>query len=151
MGLFDRKQPVPVNTVMPEVAEYDRQLVLLAQEKQQMIFRIGQAYVEDNTSESAAGTVYEEYMKEIEKMTKEAALLERRKLAAQGLLKCEKCGNVLASDSVFCNKCGEKLEPLFADTEKNPRICAKCGTPYAEGAIFCIGCGNKLLDEGVEE
>ena len=146
MGLFDAKpmQQVQTNNISPEVADCDRQLAALDQRREEIVRQIGLLYVEKNDSTTAAGTPYEEPLKEIGKLALEKARLEKRKLAVQGLRKCEKCGNVLVLDSAFCNKCGERLEPLFTPTEENPRICSKCGAAYAEGAIFCIGCGNKL-------
>lgn len=143
MGLFDAK-PVQTDNISPEVADCDRQLAALGQRKEELIRRIGMLYVESNDSAAAAGTPYEDFLKEIEKLEREAVTLEKRKLAVQGLRKCEKCGNILVLDSAFCNKCGEKLEVLFTPTAENPRVCGKCGTSYAEGAVFCIGCGNKL-------
>lgn len=148
MGLFDTK-PMQTDNISPEVADCDRQLAALNQRREEVIRRIGLLYVESNDAKAAAGTPYEEFLKEIEKLALETATLEKRKLAVQGLRKCEKCGNVLVLDSAFCNKCGQKLEPLFTPTADNPRICAKCGTAYAEGAVFCIGCGNKLEQEPV--
>lgn len=144
MGLFDAKNNNQVSTVTPEVAECDNQLAALAQKKADIICQIGQLYVDNNDAKSAAGTIYEAFMQELEKMAAEVINLEKRKLAVQGLRKCEKCGNVLVLDSAFCNKCGEKLEALFAATEQNPNICTKCGAPHAEGAAFCTSCGNKL-------
>lgn len=144
MGFFDAKNNNQAPAMSPEVAECDRQLAALAQKKADVIRQIGQLYVENNDSKTAAGTVFEACMLELEKMADEAVNLEKRKLAVQGLRKCEKCGNILVLDSAFCNKCGEKLEELFAATEQNPNICTKCGAPHAEGAAFCTSCGNKL-------
>lgn len=144
MGLFDAKNNNQAPGAAPEVAECDNQLAVLAQKKADIIRQIGQLYVDNNDAKSAAGTIYEAFMQELEKMAGEVINLEKRKLAVQGLRKCEKCGNVLVLDSAFCNKCGEKLEELFVATEQNPNICTKCGAPHAEGAAFCTSCGNKL-------
>lgn len=146
MGLFDARNNSgnQVAGVSPEVAECDNQLAALAQKKEDVIRQIGQLYVENNDAKTAAGTIYESHMQELEKMAGEVANLEKRKLAVQGLRKCEKCGNILVIDSAFCNKCGERLEALFVATEQNPNICTKCGAPHAEGAAFCTSCGNKL-------
>ena len=144
MGLFDSKNTQQAPAVAPEIVECDNQLAALAQKKADTINQIGILFVENNDSKTAAGTIYEPWMKELEKMANEVVVLEKRKLAVQGLRKCEKCGNVLVLDSAFCNKCGEKLEALFAPTEQNPNICTKCGAPHAEGAMFCTSCGNKL-------
>ncbi len=145
MGLFDSKQAKASEpTQIPEVVECDRQLAALEQKRKDVICQIGQLYVDNNDSKTTAGTVFEEIMKEIEKMAEEVIVLEKRKLAAQGLRKCEKCGNILVLDSAFCNKCGDKLEPLFVASTENSNICSKCGTPHEEGAAFCTSCGNKL-------
>ncbi|HKM35410.1 MAG TPA: zinc ribbon domain-containing protein [Lachnospiraceae bacterium] len=143
MGLLDAKK-MPASNVSPEVAECDRQIAALEQREQEVIANIGKLYMENNDVKSAAGTVYEAPLKEMNKILEEILIQEKRKLAVQGLRKCEKCGNILVLDSAFCNKCGEKLEELFVPTEQNPHICAKCGTSYNEGACFCKGCGNKL-------
>lgn len=143
MGLFDIKQIQEMIT-SPEIVEFDRQLAEMEQKKQEIIFKIGLQYVTDNTSETAKGTVYEKNMKEIEELAEKTLVLEKRKLAVQGLRKCEKCGNVLVLESAFCNKCGEKLEELFVASKSNSNICTKCGTAYAMDALFCTGCGSKL-------
>lgn len=143
MGLLDGKKTKSGGSTA-EVVEYDRQMAALEQKKKDVIASVGQIYVDNNDSKSAAGTAYEELLKEIERIREEVVVLEKKKLAVQGLRKCEKCGNILVLDSVFCNKCGEKLAKLFVPTEQNPYICEKCGTPYSEGALFCTGCGSKL-------
>lgn len=142
MALFETKK----ETVLPEVAECDKQLAALEQRKNETIRTIGQLFVQNNTSASAAGTVYEPYMKSMEQMAAEVVVLEKRKLAAQGLRKCEKCGNILVLDSAFCNKCGEKLAPLFATPAPAAAagICSKCGAAHNPDAQFCTNCGNNL-------
>lgn len=143
MAFFDAKQ-TQTNTVSPEVAECDMQLMQLEQRRQSVIFQIGQTYAANNDSNAAAGTVYEGLLKEVEGIAVETEALEKRKLAVQGLRKCEKCGNILILESGFCNMCGEKLGKLFVPTEQNPHVCGKCGEPYEEGMMFCTECGNKL-------
>lgn len=147
MALFETKN---ANSVKPEIAECDRQLAALAQRKGEIIRQIGQMFVENNNSQTAAGTIYEAPIKEIERIAEDAIVVEKRKLAVQGLRKCEKCGNILVLDSAFCNKCGDKLEPLFANAapvqpQMQPQnVCPKCGATHSAGAAFCTTCGNKL-------
>lgn len=143
MGFLDVKQE-SAGAANLQVAECERQMSSLFQRKQELLVCIGQIYADSNDAAATVGTAYEEPLKEIEKIKEELIILEKRKLAVQGMRKCEKCGNILVLDSAFCNKCGERLAELFIPTEENPRICAKCGAPYNEGTKFCTRCGNKL-------
>lgn len=140
MGMFDRK----TQQENPEVAECDRQLASLASKQQEIYLNIGRVYAEKNTVEDAKGTPYGEYMEELVRVAQDTEFYGKRRLAVQGLRKCEKCGNILVLDSAFCNKCGEKLVPLFQGGVSGQKVCSKCGTPYQEGTVFCTSCGNKL-------
>lgn len=123
---------------------FSGQLEVLETRRKEAIFKIGELYLENTDEETAAGTVYEEFLRELKKIEAEKDVLEKRKLAAQGMRKCGHCGHVLALNSVFCNMCGEKLAALFVPTAENPHICVKCGTPYDEDTLFCTVCGTKL-------
>lgn len=140
MALFEKKEGI----VSPEVAECNRKLAELEQRKNQLVMQIGLTFLANNTVEQLAGSPYEEDVKAVEVVEKEKVFQEKRKLAVQGKRKCEKCGNILVLESAFCNKCGEKLEPLFAEEIKNQNVCPQCGATYEEGAAFCTSCGNKL-------
>lgn len=142
MGFLFNRQEKEEMMNQSAIAECEAQLEKLGEQKKEAIFRIGEKYVEDHTSEDAAGTEYEADLAELGEITKEMAFTEKRKLALQRLRKCEKCGNILVIDSAFCNKCGEKLEPMQAELMKN--ICPQCGGVYEDGAVFCTMCGNKL-------
>lgn len=148
MALFEKKEQAVTPTVSPAEAECDRRLAELAQNRAATVMLIGQLFLKENTPEKVKGTPYEECVARVAAIDKEADYQEKRKLAIKGLRKCEKCGNVLVLDSAFCNKCGEKLEPLFAEenTAQNTvrNICPKCGATCVEGASFCTSCGNKL-------
>lgn len=52
---------------------------------------------------------------------------------------CVNCGAYMASDAMFCNRCGAKAEKLdTADT-----YCKNCGTKMIPGTAFCPSCGTK--------
>lgn len=141
MALFEKKG---ATQQVPGVAECDAKLAQLEKQKQETIYRLGCKYAENNTAADAAGTIYEAELKELEDIVREADQTEVKKLALQGLRKCEKCGNVLVIDSAFCNKCGEKLEPLQIEAQPAVPHCPKCGNPVENGSAFCTSCGNKL-------
>lgn len=144
MALFERKEQEPTVNVTPGEAECDRRLAELAQNRAALVMQIGHAFLAANTPESVKGSPYEELVLNVASIDKETDYQEKRKLAIRGLRKCEKCGNILVLDSAFCNKCGEKLEPLFADENKTQHLCPQCGVAYPEGATFCTSCGYKL-------
>lgn len=139
MGLFDKKA---AEAIPQEAIECDVHMAELEKQKEKVIYQIGLKYVENNTLKEVKDTPYEEDLNELESIEKDMEKTEKRKLAVQGLRKCEKCGNILVIDSAFCNKCGERLEELQAEVMGN--ICPKCGAVYEEGAVFCVSCGNKL-------
>lgn len=144
MAFFEKKDQQTVSNVNPAEVECDRRLAELAQNRASLVTQIGQAFLAANTPESVKGTPYEEMVSAVAAVDKETEYQEKRKLAIRGLRKCEKCGNILVLDSAFCNKCGEKLEPLFAEDNKAQNVCPQCGAAYAEGAAFCTSCGCKL-------
>lgn len=141
MALFDRRDSV---SLPPEVAACEKRIAELEQQKAELLRQIGQRFLENSTPEELAGTPYEEAATAIETADKEREFQEKRMLAVQGKRKCEKCGNILVLESAFCNKCGEKLEPLFAEEMKQQNVCPQCGANYGEGAMFCVACGMKL-------
>lgn len=143
MALFEKRDTVNVS---PEVVECDRKLAELNQRRREIVMQVGEMFLAGNTVEGLEGSPYEENAKAVMVIDKEVEYQEKRKLALQGQRKCEKCGNILVLESVFCNKCGEKLNPLFAEETLNQRICPKCGGAYEEGAVFCTSCGNKLRE-----
>ncbi|MBD5459888.1 MAG: zinc ribbon domain-containing protein [Lachnospiraceae bacterium] len=146
MAFFDKKEAVP--SVSTEVAECDRLIAELDQRRAGFVMQVGHMFLSANPVESLAGSPYEECAKAVAAIDRDRLFQEKRKLAIQGLRKCEKCGNILVLDSAFCNKCGEKLEPLFQQqtppVNPQPRKCPQCGAPYEEGAMFCTTCGTKL-------
>ena len=148
MGLLDKSvfnlkknESMAVN---PEIAQFEQKLAVLEQQKQEVIFNVGLLYVEKNDASSAAGTEFEPLLKQLEQIAKESNVLHKRILSVQGLRKCESCGNVLPLDSMFCNKCGEKLQPLFEAEDVVGNMCSKCGSVLDDGAVFCASCGAKV-------
>ena len=148
MALFDMNvlnmKKNEKETLNPEIAQFERKLAELEKQKQEIIFKAGMLYVEQNNVSSVAGTEFEPLLQQLEQIGKETVTLNKRILAVQGLRKCENCENILPLDSAFCNKCGGKLKPLFEAGEVNENVCSKCGTILDAGAVFCISCGAKV-------
>lgn len=135
------------DTATSETGECDKAIAELDRKSEALITEIGQLYVRNNTVESSSGTPFEEPMKALKETAERKEALFKKKLALQGQRMCENCGNVLSIDSLFCNKCGEKLEPIQAAGTQNTAsggFCPKCGAELEEGSVFCIKCGNKI-------
>ena len=49
---------------------------------------------------------------------------------------CPECGNMLTSNSKFCNECGCKIQAA--------PVCPECGTQLQPGSKFCNECGTKI-------
>lgn len=75
---------------------------------------------------------------------------------------CGECGEKNKKNSLFCEKCGAKLENdadnvVVTGSEKpikqnkNYIFCEECGTKNIEGSLFCEKCGKKIVDNEVKE
>lgn len=68
----------------------------------------------------------------------------------KGVIACHNCGNELPDESLFCSKCGAKIEkPIIEDQEieeiiENTLKCPNCNSDVSEDMAFCTECGNKL-------
>lgn len=52
------------------------------------------------------------------------------------MIKCNKCGQELPDEAMFCFKCGSKVE--------KKQFCIKCGKELPDGARFCMYCGSEV-------
>ena len=146
MALFGTKEPArPAG-----VADCERAIDEALAAKRDQIFRLGAAFAAKYTVDTAASD-FHPFLNEITALDEKIKNLEVKKLALQGLRKCEQCGNVLPVDSGFCNKCGIKLDPITyliseADSASgsNSKVCPNCGNLVEDDEVFCAHCGNKL-------
>lgn len=64
----------------------------------------------------------------------------------KGYTPCEKCGTMVAQDTIFCTSCGNRMQPeIFV--APNIKTCKKCGKILSDGVRFCNACGTKVEDE----
>ena len=81
---------------------------------------------------------------------KKSELWKQYRLTLEGKMRCDACGAIITSDSLFCNKCGTGIEPLdFTPLGLDApapavRTCPSCGAELAEDALFCEKCGQKV-------
>lgn len=58
-----------------------------------------------------------------------------------GKKECPSCGHLIRSDAVYCNRCGARTD--------GKQVCKKCGTAYA--GSFCPACGAGKSEELLSE
>ena len=51
---------------------------------------------------------------------------------------CPECGSIVRIDSIFCEKCGSKIDETIKDT-----VCMNCGSKLEKDSLFCENCGTK--------
>lgn len=81
-------------------------------------------------------------------------LCEKQILLLQGVQVCPNCQARVSLDSLFCNKCGTKIDALEEDdginmssnTGDNINLikCRECGTSMPGDMVFCTNCGAKI-------
>lgn len=64
---------------------------------------------------------------------------------------CQKCGNQLNDDAVFCDKCGARAASVLAPTPKNndQNKCPYCGEILSSNVDRCPTCGNEIRNREV--
>lgn len=142
----------------------DNNLTRLENEIGEAINELGKKYYEAN-KEKPTGD-FEEDITSINEKSCQMKLWKQYRLKLEDKILCDSCGAVLTGDSLFCNKCGSKVEevdfsPILteeviaqaapaapvepaAPVMIQPRVCPNCGKEAMDVAIFCEGCGTRL-------
>ena len=61
--------------------------------------------------------------------------------------KCSECSCVVADGSLFCHRCGSKIEEACAHDEKDTGKCPSCRNNVESDQKYCSVCGTKLVEE----
>lgn len=146
MGFKDAlKTGIVSTTENKRVKELQDKVTELEREKKEKMYQFGCGYFERN--KKADVTIMDEFTKEfiltVNEVTEQIELLNKKKLYIEGMRICKNCGAILSADSVFCNKCGNKLEKL--SEEIRGYYCGNCGYELEEQAVFCPNCGKRVV------
>lgn len=123
------------------------------EELKEMYTTIGQTVYEVYTKGEDVGKAFSKECKKIDKINSEIAEMKKEFLYSKELRECAKCGEVIPATSAFCEKCGEKQEPIKikkkvekkeAENVKVERVCPTCGLVCSSDAKFCNKCGYKF-------
>lgn len=138
MGLLDSLREIRPQG--PDLSRFDKELAAIEESERENLSRLGAWYMKAHggePEEEARG-----FAEQAAKLAEEKKQVNARRLAAQGLRECPGCGRAIPADSLFCNQCGEKLEPLKTENPSG-RFCASCGARLEPGDKFCTSCGAK--------
>lgn len=126
------------------------------EETSKAIMTLGQAFFE--ATKDAPLPEYSEQIASIKACIDKEKLLTQYKLSFEGKMLCEACGQTIPADSVFCNKCGEKITPPDFSSLEPPKtqepapvaqnVCPNCGAALVGDAAFCEKCGTNLQQMG---
>lgn len=142
MGLLDSLQGnIQKMGTSSTTSKFDAQIAETDNQIQELLVAMGHIYLEAHREE--CDPEYAQSIELIKKLEEERAVLERNKLAAQGLRMCEYCHQIITLDSAFCNKCGSKLEPVIVSSAGG-KFCPSCGASLESGDVFCTSCGAKV-------
>ncbi len=109
------------------------------------------------TEKDDAGSKYLADIQSINSFAEKENLWQLYRLSLEGKTRCDSCGAIITSDSLFCNKCaasvpardfsaiGISLAGPAAASDHNKK-CPNCGHPVPEDMMFCEKCGTKVGD-----
>lgn len=90
----------------------DGSILQVDNQKKNMIYQLGEAFYNANKENADVDEAYKVTIENINRMDFNRKVWINRKMKLQGMRICESCGNVLPYESVFCNRCGVKLDPV---------------------------------------
>lgn len=101
-----------------DVKKIDGSIMQVDTQKKNIIFQLGEAYYKANKDNSDVDAAYKVAIENINRLEYNRKVWINRKMKLQGMRICEGCGNVLPYESVFCNRCGIKLEPVAEELKE---------------------------------
>lgn len=87
-------------------------------QKKNMIYQLGEAFYKANKDNAEVDEAYKLAVDNINTLEFNRKVWINRKMKLQGMRICEGCGNVLPYESVFCNRCGIKLEAVAEELKE---------------------------------
>ena len=90
----------------------DTSIMQVDTQKKNMIYQLGESYYKANKDNADVEESYKAVIDNINKLEFNRKVWINRKMKLQGMRICEGCGNILPYESVFCNRCGIKLEAV---------------------------------------
>lgn len=137
-----------------EITKVNMEIVELEKKIEGLQLNIGKYVVEQFADVSIEGLrekmeteqdVIAENILRIREVEQQILESKERISALKGVIRCPNCGNEVQNGSVFCGKCGTKLEEKKKDEKL--KICKKCGEEIPEDSLFCTSCGTKIEKE----
>lgn len=106
---------------LAEIANLKAQISSGEAEVRKNCRKLGEAYYEAYKV-SEVTCEFEEELQAVRDAAQTVAELQKKLNALRGGMECSQCGEVIPDDSVFCPKCGHKVEKEFFDEEESSEV-----------------------------
>lgn len=126
-----------------EIKKVDKNIEKIEAMIHENFYEIGRLFYETNYGKAEEDSAYKKWMDAAGQLEAQKKELDKEKLKLQGLMKCDYCNSIINYGSVFCNRCGQKLD-TDADLEKK-KICLFCGAQMEEMQISVLHAENRLM------
>ena len=135
------KNLVDENRINSLISEKESAEALLLRE-------LGSAYY-DKYSHSIAEVAEPEFAKLMQDIAAGREAIQSYKAQInkiRNIVICDACRIELPYDSLFCRKCGQRIEkPEIADeSAEKAKVCLSCGAALLDDALFCLKCGKEV-------
>lgn len=129
---------------MTDIARLNSLIADEQQQVEQLYAQVGKLYYEGGGYDSQ--TPLGELCLAISTLNERIAAQNEEIRQIRGTRQCPNCGAQLPLVSVFCGRCGAKIDGMEMKSEAPAvaqNICSGCGAKVLEGRAFCTSCGQK--------
>lgn len=156
MGLLNEKKPIrgvaENHTASASIFQAEEGFKNAEKATQDAMLALGKKVYE--TEKEDAGSKYLSEIQSIKNFVEKENLWQLYRLSLEDKTRCDSCGAIITSDSLFCNKCAASVPSRdfsaigisLTGTTDIQKKCPNCGHPVPEGMIFCEKCGTKVND-----
>lgn len=166
MSFFNKKS-LPINKIensnkkvkkSSDIAKLEEKINQESLEVKETLMEIGKLYYQLYKNESHEKLV--PLCNVVDESYRIIGLCEKQIMLLQGVQICPNCKTHVSLDSLFCNKCGTKIETIEetnsiensgssnsekkAETKNEIIKCRECGSNMPGDTIFCTNCGAKI-------
>ena len=130
--------------LLRKIREEEIKLSEVEERRKRLEAAIGAKYVDEHINDKVFELNYEDELKQAKELIESKEQIEVKILALRGKRKCDCCKSEIELNSLFCNKCGTKLDVIDISSLIGGNICPSCGAIVDMDVNFCTSCGAKM-------